>query len=43
MAMAIAYVWITEDLYDKEYVAARTTGFDEWREYSRRPVSLTGR
>ena len=21
MALAIAYVWITEDLYDKEYVA----------------------
>ncbi len=33
MAMAIAYVWLTEDLYDKEYVAARTKGFDEWKDY----------
>ncbi len=33
LALAIAYVWITEDLYDKEYVAARTTGFDKWKDY----------
>ena len=33
MALAIAHVWITEDLYDKDYVAARTTGFDAWRAY----------
>jgi molybdopterin guanine dinucleotide-containing S/N-oxide reductase-like protein len=33
MALAIAYVWITEDLYDKEYVATRTTGFEKWRDY----------
>jgi trimethylamine-N-oxide reductase (cytochrome c) len=33
MALAIAYVWMTEDLYDKEYVKNRTTGFDEWKEY----------
>jgi trimethylamine-N-oxide reductase (cytochrome c) len=33
LALAIAYVWITEDLYDKEYVASRTTGFDEWKAY----------
>ncbi|MDX2480981.1 MAG: molybdopterin-dependent oxidoreductase, partial [Desulfuromusa sp.] len=33
MALAIAYVWMTEDLYDKEYIANRTTGFDEWKEY----------
>jgi trimethylamine-N-oxide reductase (cytochrome c) len=33
MAFAIAYVWITEDLYDKEYVANRTTGFEEWKAY----------
>lgn len=32
-AIAIMYVWIAEGLYDKEYVAARTTGFDEWRAY----------
>lgn len=33
LALAIAYVWITEDLYDKEYVASRTTGFDDWKAY----------
>ncbi len=33
MSLAIAYIWITEDLYDKEYVASRTTGFDKWRDY----------
>ena len=33
LALAIMYVWLKEDLYDKEYVAERTTGFDEWRDY----------
>ena len=33
MSLAIAYVWITEDLYDKEYVEARTVGFDKWKDY----------
>ena len=33
MALAIAYVWITEDLYDKGYVASRTAGFEKWRDY----------
>ncbi len=33
LALAIAYVWITEDLYDKWFVENRTTGFDQWREY----------
>ncbi len=33
LALAIAYVWITEDLYDKAYVARRTTGFDQWKAY----------
>lgn len=33
LAHAIMYVWLTEDLYDKDYVAKRTTGFDEWRDY----------
>ena len=28
LAMAIAYVWIKENLYDKEFVKNRTTGFD---------------
>jgi len=33
MVLAIAYVWVTEDLYDKQYVAARTVGFDKWKAY----------
>jgi trimethylamine-N-oxide reductase (cytochrome c) len=33
MALAIAYVWITEELYDKDYVAKRTEGFDKWKAY----------
>ncbi len=31
LVFAIAYTWITEDLYDKQYVADRTTGFDKWK------------
>ncbi|MGI9259339.1 MAG: molybdopterin-dependent oxidoreductase [Gammaproteobacteria bacterium] len=30
LAQALCYVWIDEDLYDKEFVEKRTTGFDEW-------------
>ncbi len=33
LALAIANVWMNEGLYDKEYVAARTQGFDVWRDY----------
>lgn len=33
LAQAIMHVWIVEDLYDKQYVADRTIGFDEWRAY----------
>ena len=33
MAMAIANVWINEDLYDKDYVEKRTQGFDVWKAY----------
>ncbi|MFV0438201.1 MAG: molybdopterin-dependent oxidoreductase [Desulfopila sp.] len=33
MALAIASVWISEDLYDKEYVKTRTVGFEKWRDY----------
>ncbi len=33
MAMAIAYVWIKEGLYDKDYVATHTIGFDKWKAY----------
>jgi molybdopterin guanine dinucleotide-containing S/N-oxide reductase-like protein len=33
MAMAIAYVWIKEGLYDKSYVETHTVGFDKWKAY----------
>ena len=33
LAQALCHVWITEDLYDKEFVANRTEGFDEWKDY----------
>jgi molybdopterin guanine dinucleotide-containing S/N-oxide reductase-like protein len=33
MAMAIAYVWISEGLYDKKFVAERCIGFELWRDY----------
>jgi trimethylamine-N-oxide reductase (cytochrome c) len=33
LAMAIMYVWIVEGRYDADYVATRTTGFDEWKAY----------
>jgi molybdopterin guanine dinucleotide-containing S/N-oxide reductase-like protein len=33
LSLAIADVWIAEDLYDKEYVAQCTHGFDQWKEY----------
>jgi trimethylamine-N-oxide reductase (cytochrome c) len=33
LALAIAYVWITEKLYDRQYVASRTVGFDKWKDY----------
>ncbi len=33
LGLAIAFVWLTENLYDKEYVATRTHGFDEWKRY----------
>jgi anaerobic selenocysteine-containing dehydrogenase len=33
MHLAIAYVWITEGTYDKEYVATHTFGFDKFEEY----------
>ena len=33
LAMAIMQVWVAEDLYDHDYVAARTTGFEEWRDH----------
>jgi anaerobic selenocysteine-containing dehydrogenase len=33
IALAIAFTWITEDLYDKEYVETHTHGFDKWKAY----------
>jgi len=33
LAQAICFVWITEGLYDKEFVEKRTQGFDEWKDY----------
>ena len=30
---ALMYVWITEDLYNKEYVETHTTGFDKLKAY----------
>jgi trimethylamine-N-oxide reductase (cytochrome c) len=33
LALAIAHVWITEGLYDKQYVAERCAGFEPWRDY----------
>ncbi|MGE5540595.1 MAG: molybdopterin-dependent oxidoreductase [Gemmatimonas sp.] len=33
LAMAIAHVWIKEGLYDKEFVATKTSGFDKWKAY----------
>lgn len=33
LAHAIAHVWMTEGLYDKAYVANRTTGFDKYEAY----------
>jgi anaerobic selenocysteine-containing dehydrogenase len=33
LRLAIAYLWITEGTYDKEYVAKHTYGFDKFEEY----------
>ena len=33
LAMAIANVWINENLYDKDYVETKTKGFDVWKSY----------
>jgi len=33
LGCAIAYVWLTEDLYDKEYVKTHAYGFDKWCDY----------
>jgi molybdopterin guanine dinucleotide-containing S/N-oxide reductase-like protein len=31
--LAIAYLWITQGTYDKDYVATHTYGFDKFKEY----------
>ncbi len=31
--LAISYVWITEGLYDKDYMATHTDGFEEYKKY----------
>jgi anaerobic selenocysteine-containing dehydrogenase len=33
LQLAIAYEWIRTDLYDKEYIAAHTVGFDKFKDY----------
>ena len=33
MQLAIAYTWITEDTYDRDYVATHTVGFDKFKDY----------
>ena len=33
LQLAIAYVWITEGTYDKEYVATHTYGYEKFEEY----------
>jgi molybdopterin guanine dinucleotide-containing S/N-oxide reductase-like protein len=33
LAMAIAYVWITEDRYDKAYIDTHTIGFEDFKRY----------
>ena len=33
LQLAIAYVWITEGTYDKEYVATHTFGFEQFESY----------
>jgi len=33
LQLAIAYIWINEYTYDKEYVATHSVGFDKFKEY----------
>ncbi len=33
MAMAIAWVWMSEGTYDVDFVGSRTVGFEKWRDY----------
>jgi len=33
LQLAIAYVWITEGIYDREYVATHTVGYEKFEDY----------
>jgi len=33
MAMAVAYTWINESTYDKEYIATHTVGFEDFKNH----------
>ena len=33
MQLAIAYIWLTEETYDKDYIAKHTYGFDKFADY----------
>ena len=33
LALAIGYVWVKEELYDRWFIENRTTGFEQWREH----------
>jgi trimethylamine-N-oxide reductase (cytochrome c) len=33
LQLAITYVWMTEGLYDKDYIATHTVGFDKFQDY----------
>ena len=33
LALGIAYTWLEEGTYDKEYVATKAHGFEEWTDY----------
>ena len=33
LGLAIAHVWITEEIYDKDYIATHAYGFDKFKEY----------
>jgi len=33
LQLAIAYMWIKEEIYDKKYVATHTVGFDVFKDY----------
>jgi trimethylamine-N-oxide reductase (cytochrome c) len=33
LQLAVAYIWLTENTYDKAYVATHTFGFEKFREY----------